>query len=51
MASVLENWSEVLRTQNLSPDKRMDLGSRWLLIVRASVTVPGPSITVEIAER
>lgn len=37
MASVLDNWSEVLRTQNLSADKRMDPVSRWLLIVRASV--------------
>jgi 1,4-dihydroxy-2-naphthoate octaprenyltransferase len=37
MSSVLENWSEVLRTQNLSEDKEMDFGSRWLLIVRASV--------------
>jgi 1,4-dihydroxy-2-naphthoate octaprenyltransferase len=37
MSSVLENWSEVLRTQNLSEDKEMDLGSKWLLIVRASV--------------
>lgn len=37
MASVLENWSEVLRTQNLSTDKEMDFVSRWLLIVRASV--------------
>jgi 1,4-dihydroxy-2-naphthoate octaprenyltransferase len=37
MASVLENWAEVLRTQNLSAGKEMDLVSRWLLIVRASV--------------
>lgn len=37
MASVLDNWSEVLRTQNLSTDRRMDPVSRWLLIVRASV--------------
>lgn len=37
MASVLDNWAEVLRTQNLSAEKRMDLVSRWLLIVRASV--------------
>jgi len=37
MASVLDSWAEVLRTQNLSTDKRMDPVSRWLLIVRASV--------------
>jgi len=37
MASVLDNWSEVLRTQNLSDDKEMDLGSKWLPIIRASV--------------
>jgi len=37
MPSVLDNWSEVLRTQNLSEGKAMDLGSKWLLIVRASV--------------
>ncbi|NNL67470.1 MAG: prenyltransferase [Myxococcales bacterium] len=37
MASVLDNWSEVLRTQNLSSEREMDLVSRWLLIIRASV--------------
>jgi 1,4-dihydroxy-2-naphthoate octaprenyltransferase len=37
MASVVGNWAEVLRTQNLSPDRHMDLVSRWLLITRASV--------------
>ena len=37
MASVVQNWGEVLRTQNLSPDKTMDRVSRWLLITRASV--------------
>jgi 1,4-dihydroxy-2-naphthoate octaprenyltransferase len=37
MASSLQNWGEVLRTQNLSPDRTMDLVSRWLLITRASV--------------
>ena len=37
MASVLQNWGEVLRTQNLSSDKPMDTVSRWLLITRASV--------------
>jgi 1,4-dihydroxy-2-naphthoate octaprenyltransferase len=33
----LENWREILRTQNLSESKPMDEVSRWLLIVRASV--------------
>jgi len=37
VASVVQNWGEVLRTQNLSPDKTMDQVSRWLLITRASV--------------
>lgn len=37
MASLVGNWAEVLRTQNLSSDRRMDLVSRWLLISRASV--------------
>ncbi len=37
MASSLENWGEIIRTQNLSSDREMDLVSRWLLIVRASV--------------
>jgi len=37
MASSLRNWGEVLRTQNLSSEKRMDGVSRWLLITRASV--------------
>jgi 1,4-dihydroxy-2-naphthoate octaprenyltransferase len=31
------NWGEVLRTQNLDARWEMDLVSRWLLIVRASV--------------
>ncbi len=35
--SVLRNWGEILRTQNLSPERPMDLVSRWLLITRASV--------------
>jgi len=34
---VWRNWAEVLRTQNLSSEHRMDGVSRWLLIVRASV--------------
>ena len=37
MESSLRNWGEVLRTQNLSSEKRMDGVSRWLLITRASV--------------
>jgi 1,4-dihydroxy-2-naphthoate octaprenyltransferase len=37
MASVVRNWGEILRTQNLSSDQRVDTGSRWLLITRASV--------------
>jgi 1,4-dihydroxy-2-naphthoate octaprenyltransferase len=37
MASALENWGEILRTQNLPPGRTMDLVSRWLLITRASV--------------
>jgi 1,4-dihydroxy-2-naphthoate octaprenyltransferase len=37
MASVVGNWAEVIRTQNLSSDKEMDAVSRWLLITRASV--------------
>jgi 1,4-dihydroxy-2-naphthoate octaprenyltransferase len=37
MATLLDNWSEILRTQNLSGERRMDVVSRWLLIVRASV--------------
>ena len=37
MASLIANWAEVLRTQNLSTGRRMDLVSRWLLITRASV--------------
>ena len=37
MAGAVQNWGEILRTQNLSPDKAMDTVSRWLLITRASV--------------
>ncbi len=37
MASALANWGEIIRTQNLSADRRMDAVSRWLLITRASV--------------
>ena len=37
MASALQNWGEIIRTQNLSSDKAMDSVSRWLLITRASV--------------
>ncbi len=37
MASVLQSWGEILRTQNLSAGRPMDSVSRWLLITRASV--------------
>jgi 1,4-dihydroxy-2-naphthoate octaprenyltransferase len=37
MTGSLHNWGEILRTQNLSPDRAMDGLSRWLLITRASV--------------
>jgi len=37
MASAIQNWGEILRTQNLPSDRGMDLVSRWLLITRASV--------------
>lgn len=35
--SVLANWKEVLDTANLSPGKKMDTVSRWLIITRAAV--------------
>ncbi len=37
MASAIQNWGEILRTQNLSSERVMDSVSRWLLITRASV--------------
>jgi 1,4-dihydroxy-2-naphthoate octaprenyltransferase len=37
MAGLLRNWGEILRTQNLSPEERIDAVSRWLLVTRASV--------------
>ncbi len=37
MTSVLQNWADVLRTQNLGADRELDPVSRWLLITRASV--------------
>jgi 1,4-dihydroxy-2-naphthoate octaprenyltransferase len=37
MASAVQNWAEILRTQNLPADRAMDAVSRWLLITRASV--------------
>jgi 1,4-dihydroxy-2-naphthoate octaprenyltransferase len=37
MSSAVQNWGEILRTQNLSSDRTMDTVSRWLLITRASV--------------
>ena len=36
-SAVWRNWAEVLRTQNLAPEREMDRVSRWLLITRASV--------------
>ncbi len=35
--SVFRNWKEVLDTANLSPGKKMDAVSRWLIITRAAV--------------
>jgi len=35
--SLLSNWKEVLETVNLSPDKEMDVVSKWLIITRAAV--------------
>jgi 1,4-dihydroxy-2-naphthoate octaprenyltransferase len=35
--SPIQNWLEILRTQNLSPGVEMDTVSKWLIIVRASV--------------
>jgi len=29
--SLLSNWKEVLETVNLSPDKEMDVVSKWLI--------------------
>ena len=37
MATLLDNWKSVLTTQNLPPEREMDLVSKWLLIIRASV--------------
>jgi 1,4-dihydroxy-2-naphthoate octaprenyltransferase len=37
MAGVIQNWGEILLTQNLSADRAMDGVSRWMLITRASV--------------
>ena len=34
---MIGNWIEVLRTCNLSPEKKMDPVSKWLIIVRACV--------------
>ncbi|HYB98440.1 MAG TPA: prenyltransferase [Candidatus Limnocylindrales bacterium] len=36
-SSVLSSWGEILRTQNLKDQSRLDFVSRWLLITRASV--------------
>jgi 1,4-dihydroxy-2-naphthoate octaprenyltransferase len=35
--TLLANWKEILDTANLSPDKHMDVVSRWLIITRAAV--------------
>jgi 1,4-dihydroxy-2-naphthoate octaprenyltransferase len=35
--SLVRNWKEVMDTANLSPDKRMDVISKWLIITRAAV--------------
>ncbi len=35
--TVIQNWSEIIRTQNLASERGMDRVSRWLLITRASV--------------
>jgi 1,4-dihydroxy-2-naphthoate octaprenyltransferase len=35
--SLLVNWKEVINTANLSPEKDMDVVSRWLIITRAAV--------------
>ncbi len=35
--SLLANWKEVLDTANLSPDKEMDIISKWMIITRAAV--------------
>ena len=35
--SFIANWKEIIDTANLSPDKRMDAVSRWLIITRAAV--------------
>jgi 1,4-dihydroxy-2-naphthoate octaprenyltransferase len=35
--SLLSNWKEVIDTANLSPEKDMDLVSKWLIITRAAV--------------
>ncbi len=37
MATLLDNWKYVLTTQNLPEERAMDLVSKWLLIIRASV--------------
>lgn len=36
MVSSLQSWGEILRTQNLSSERRLDTVSRWLLVTRAS---------------
>jgi 1,4-dihydroxy-2-naphthoate octaprenyltransferase len=36
-SQAVRNWKEVVDTCNLSPDKRMDVVSRWLILTRACV--------------
>jgi 1,4-dihydroxy-2-naphthoate octaprenyltransferase len=36
-ATLLDSWKHVLTTQNLPEGRAMDPGSKWLLIIRASV--------------
>lgn len=37
LSALARNWKEIIRTQNLAADGRLDPVSRWLLITRASV--------------
>jgi hypothetical protein len=48
MATLLDNWREVLRTQNLPAGGALDPVSRWLLITRASV-IPMTLVSAVIA--
>ena len=35
--NLITNWIEIIRTANLSPERKMDVVSKWLLISRACV--------------